>query len=500
MEKIKSLIFLAWIHAWMFGAELPKDQAVPHLCLTCEENISIIPDTWYDNFFASEISEPAFLLHPGQLVLARINTNRWEYVIIISRPFQNGHTILAHMCNSHEKTTLETTQLRTLKTYWQWTCQLHTSSSFMHTVLQNFAKTEMSDPVQQAFYQVKILPHNSIIHAIGDLHGDSRSLLSSIKKLYWQNIINIDGIIQPDHFLILLGDYSDRGRQSCDVWNILMMLKKLNPDNVIIIRGNHETLHMAQEHFLTEWIQQFCYNESFHVQQEKLSKLFESLPQAVLLGIPTTPHDSIIEQYKFFLFCHGGIDPTVSFERAICKTIASYKKTGLHEAHNFLLNLRCPEGSGLLWTDFEANNTVDEEARSFLSNRGFGMRTFNTTAVLEYLERHRSHAPEHDYSLDGIVRGHQHLRGGINRLLPVKVNNYSWQPLTPDSTYIQSNPTVYTCTSSPEGLAAVSDLSASEVWGPLEKRPYYSEDSMLTIKYQDQGYWKLIPFIKEYKK
>jgi Calcineurin-like phosphoesterase. len=478
MGKTKILAFIMCTCAYG-SAPIQEPQQVNPQCKICTDNVSIIPYIVYDGNFAHEIGEQAKFLYPGQLTIASFDTNHWEYVIIADEPNPNSPVVLAHKCKEHLHEHITKNRILALKTFWQWTSQPYPPRECMQHTWQTFLKTHVTDRLNP-FYQITIVPNNGKIHAISDLHGDGRSLINLLKTLHWQNIIDMNGIIKPEHYLIFLGDYSDRGQQSAHVWHILMKLKLLNTGNVFIIRGNHETLQIACDTFLSEWYQYFGYTQGIFEQAPTLSRLFESLPQAVIIGVPATPHDSIIEHYKFLLFCHGGIDPTVSFNRAICKTIASYKKTGHFETQEFQLDLSSFTPSGLMWSDFHANNTQGEEALSLPSVRGGDVRTFNTAAAWEYLENHSSNHPAHTYSLDAIIRGHQHLPNGINRLLSVKTNDQSWQPLATDVPHTNYGPNVYTCTSSPEALG--NDCR---------------QDSMLTVEYRQAGFWQLMPQIQD---
>jgi serine/threonine-protein phosphatase 2B catalytic subunit len=63
---------------------------------------------------------------------------------------------------------------------------------------------------------------------VGDIHGQYFDLLNILKK--WR----------PDHNLLFLGDYVDRGAFSCEVILHLLALKLKYPHKVFLIRGNHE--------------------------------------------------------------------------------------------------------------------------------------------------------------------------------------------------------------------------------------------------------------------
>ncbi len=68
-------------------------------------------------------------------------------------------------------------------------------------------------------------------YVIGDLHGDVESL-----GLILHNI----GEISSKDVLVFLGDYIDRGHLSFETIYIVASLKMKYPENIIMLRGNHE--------------------------------------------------------------------------------------------------------------------------------------------------------------------------------------------------------------------------------------------------------------------
>ena len=67
------------------------------------------------------------------------------------------------------------------------------------------------------------------IVVVGDLHGDY-STFSKILK-----IVNLE-----EDCLVFLGDYADRGNNGVEIIDMLILLKKKYPSNVIALKGNHE--------------------------------------------------------------------------------------------------------------------------------------------------------------------------------------------------------------------------------------------------------------------
>jgi len=126
---------------------------------------------------------------------------------------------------------------------------------------------------------IKLNPEGEAL-IVGDLHGDLESLVDILKKSDFAKKMKLVG----NTFLIFLGDYGDRGPFSAEVYYTVLKLKLLFPEQVILMRGNHEGPKdlMADPHdlpmqfearFGTQWEQ--AYVRTF--------ELFEFLYNAVLV-------------------------------------------------------------------------------------------------------------------------------------------------------------------------------------------------------------------------
>jgi len=71
---------------------------------------------------------------------------------------------------------------------------------------------------------------------IGDLHGDLESLIDIVKGSNFMEQIQKGTVAR----LIFLGDYGDRGPYSAEIYYTVLKLKLLYPEQVLLLRGNHE--------------------------------------------------------------------------------------------------------------------------------------------------------------------------------------------------------------------------------------------------------------------
>ena len=73
-------------------------------------------------------------------------------------------------------------------------------------------------------------------HIFGDIHGQFFDMIPMLDKLEKPGRVNY----------VFLGDYVDRGGQGPEVVCYLIALKLIYPNEVVLLRGNHETREMTE--------------------------------------------------------------------------------------------------------------------------------------------------------------------------------------------------------------------------------------------------------------
>lgn len=112
-----------------------------------------------------------------------------------------------------------------------------------------------------------------------------------------------------------------------------------------------------------------------------------------------------------------------------------------------------------------------------------GRTSVNSSAAWEFIESNYSEDPDHPYVVVCIVRGHGHIPGGIAQLRDVKdVQGNDWMKLTNNITVPIRRPSVFTCTSSPEGLASAGCI----------------EDCYAEFNFDSNHGWQVTPRIIQY--
>lgn len=115
---------------------------------------------------------------------------------------------------------------------------------------------------------------------VGDIHGDLDSLAQILS-----NTAFVQRARQRNKSsLIFLGDYGDRGIYSPEVYYVVLKLKQAFPENVILMRGNHEGPDdlLASPHDLPMNLHMRFGQESSNAYR-KLRELFNHLYNAVIV-------------------------------------------------------------------------------------------------------------------------------------------------------------------------------------------------------------------------
>ncbi len=131
---------------------------------------------------------------------------------------------------------------------------------------------------------------------VGDIHGDLESL---------EYILRDSGFLEKamedeNVFLVFLGDYGDRGPHSPEVYYVILKLKELLPENIVLMKGNHEGPDdlLAYPHDLPTHLHG-KFGEASSDAYKELRRFFDSLYTAVLVK----------ERY---IMLHGGVPSEAS--------------------------------------------------------------------------------------------------------------------------------------------------------------------------------------------
>ena len=188
------------------------------------------------------------------------------------------------------------------------------------------------------------------VTVVGDIHGQFYDLLK---------LLDLVGELTTNKYLFL-GDYVDRGSFSVEVLLTLYSLKLSYPQNIFMIRGNHECRQMTTFfNFRAECLAK--YDLDFY---EIACETFDMLPLACVIN-------------KKFLAVHGGLSP----ELITLDDITKANRYGEPPRQGILCDL--------LWSDPVANDT-GSGTEKYKSNEVRGCSYFfNASAVNTFLKRNK---------------------------------------------------------------------------------------------------------------
>ncbi|PPR80381.1 hypothetical protein GOBAR_AA40332 [Gossypium barbadense] len=220
-----------------------------------------------------------------------------------------------------------------------------------------------------------VLQLKAPIKIFGDLHGQFGDLMRLFDE--YGSPSTAGDIAYIDY--LFLGDYVDRGQHSLETITLLLALKIEYPNNVHLIRGNHEAADInALFGFRIECIERMGERDGIWA-WHRINRLFNWLPLAALIE-------------KKIICMHGGIGRSINH----VEQIENLQRPITMEAGSIVL-------MDLLWSDPTENDSV-EGLRP--NARGPGLVTFGPDRVMEFCNNN---------DLQLIVRAHECVMDGFER-------------------------------------------------------------------------------------
>ncbi len=300
----------------------------------------------------------------------------------------------------------------------RWVGRTPTGSGFFNTAAAYFADTgatASSPPIPfEPFAQKRVVTEGSEVFFHADFHSDIRSLLTDLTWLNEQGYLRDFSVVRTNFQMVFLGDYTDRGAYGVEVLYTLMRLKLANPDNVLLLRGNHEEYSLQTRYgFLEEG--RAKYGRDFDAR--KVVRAYDFLPVVLYLGSGGN-----------FIQCnHGGMEPGFSPGRLLddagpvtFQFLGALNQRQYFTAHPNWFTWADASSSelaagalrdfqpadpispfpiGFMWNDFSV--LAVEPQFDVVPGRGFAYGARAT----EFLLRSASTASSH---VQAVFRGHQH--------------------------------------------------------------------------------------------
>ena len=205
-------------------------------------------------------------------------------------------------------------------------------------------------------------------YVVGDLHGNFHDLIRIYNSIYESGNLTV----------VFLGDYVDRGAYSTEVVLFIFTILCKYPNNVVLLRGNHEfpVTHEGHTNFLLEELK-VSYPEEFQQLYDSIQFTFAWLPLAALIN------DDV-------LCVHGGLSPLLN------------NVDQLRSVRYPIFNYDDPMIGDLLWSDpyLHVNHFI-------ASTRGVG-QFFGSGAAKNFLTNN---------NLKYLIRAHQCVIDGVEESL-----------------------------------------------------------------------------------
>jgi diadenosine tetraphosphatase ApaH/serine/threonine PP2A family protein phosphatase len=199
---------------------------------------------------------------------------------------------------------------------------------------------------------------------VGDVHGNIDDLLRIFSRQGYP----------PEKRYLFLGDYVDRGPNSLDVLLLLYSFKVLFPDDVFLLRGNHEVEYISAKYgFKTDCLRHFT----------------DDLYREFIESFRHLPFAAVLNSNVFAV--HGGLSPLAETVDAIARLEKPQHTTDSRLAQD------------LVWSD-----PMKSDDDGFVhSGRGNGY-FFSDDVLDEFLDRNHFRL---------LIRSHEACRRGFDRPL-----------------------------------------------------------------------------------
>ncbi len=248
----------------------------------------------------------------------------------------------------------------------------------------------------------------------GDIHGDIGATEFIIRKFLEQRKID------PSTKLLCLGDYIDRGDNapggpnSLKILSLLFQLKIQFPNNVFLLRGNHEGNYKPD-------FDACLANECARYEEEVFQKIISTFDYLSLAAV--------VENGDKKMFCiHGGIAPReenspepmkleqiTNIQKPIIVTSdakSTEKQTDEDPTRQFIANLLWSDPKSLMLNvfleEFHDKKTVYDAKKVTFTKRFLGMFPASPRRIGKFFDDEVVSAFLKENGLTGIFRGHSH--------------------------------------------------------------------------------------------
>ncbi len=280
-------------------------------------------------------------------------------------------------------------------------------------ILQNFIDQQNHIPdmlsTEKPFFKKGILFENdTIIQIVGDQHANGHD---TIRFLDWAFGANEESPFEDNswklkekfknHHWVFAGDITDSGAYGIESLCATILAYLSNPNNIHIIRGNHEKLTLNKKYgFHAELNFKYGVNNTKKI-ESLLEKVYKVMPVAMFAGFKK-------ENYTdWTLICHGG------FETNDMDQIPFFDNVTSNGNKKILQSVGSKKKSEYQWNDFIQD--PNDKYSYYQKGRELQLSKHDT---IKYFNENTSDT----HKLSRIIRAHQHAMSWRN-LMPEIIQN-----------------------------------------------------------------------------
>jgi len=315
-------------------------------------------------------------------------------------------------------------------------------NQFIDAESNRFAKeslwldSQLNDFTKKRFFAEKlILPHGSKLAIHADIHADIHSLMKYMDNLAISGYLQKDSwkIKDPNFYIVFLGNYAGIGYYGAEVLYTVMRLKLENPERVILVKGNHESVkNSGRFGFFKELEHKFGYKSK---DLEKLCEIYHYYPIVICLGSANG------DKKDFALLCHGGLEPgynpkplLADARKHVCEGIEKLnvswvnsdvkrrmkKAVGMRFVPDWLYP-KVVRDIGFRWSYF----IIDDGSEYLTYTKKNNAVNFGKEATIEFLNEYSSEKNK----VRSVIRGHQYLDNMVEKMLKHHGIYNSWSDI-----------------------------------------------------------------------
>jgi hypothetical protein len=161
---------------------------------------------------------------------------------------------------------------------------LNDPDKWLHAEKPDFAQLTRGKDI--GFQQREIISPGIKMVCQGDMHGDAHSFINLIEYFQEKGWIERDSlrIKNPNAYFLSFGDLTDRGCFGAYVLLLWSIFKLCNPDQVFMVRGNHEDLNINNQYGLKKELEHL-FGEAYEEVYPLLHSYYNSLPFVLYMGV-----------------------------------------------------------------------------------------------------------------------------------------------------------------------------------------------------------------------